>query len=432
MDTTVSRSSSRSSTVVLSTPDSITGSKRKRTRAESETPKSRDMDRHARPQLQRASNSVHGDQVIRGRTCILIPMQRSTDDVSEVPNLPDVRRPRPSTTREGTRGRDASTDSSDDKLPYACPYAKHDPRTYSHSRQSTSGDHEYRNCSTGYWTSIARLKQHLYRTHDKTTRCCQRCWQNLPNDDKYRDHIRAATCRRSAEPVEKMDAEQVELVKARTQDNSEAWYHLYSILFPDDGRPASPYAEWVTGENLRQCFRGLQKRLPVLLWQAAIQFQLLTRDEQPTNTKLFRTNAQIIHQALRRCQEEFAESTGLRHVFESGPASPTGSIAGSTSSERGNLPATRIQSNPEIPSHRHERHTAFQPEDTSSSDDEMSIDHTLQSHQTPHHPLAYATPAVSMPYTSASFTATTFAPSYEDLVAMESIYQTYHNHEDTF
>ncbi|KAK5084755.1 hypothetical protein LTR05_005833 [Lithohypha guttulata] len=65
MDTTVSRSSSRSSTVVLSTPDSITGSKRKRTRAESETPKSRDMDRHTRPQLQRASNSVHGDQVCR-------------------------------------------------------------------------------------------------------------------------------------------------------------------------------------------------------------------------------------------------------------------------------------------------------------------------------------------------------------------------------
>lgn len=242
-----------------------------------------------------------------------------------------------------------------------------------------------------------------------------------------------------------MDTDQVEMVKARSQDNEQAWYQIYSILFPDDDKPASPYAEWVTGENLRQCFRGLQKRLPVLLWNAAIQFQLLESDAQPTATKLFRTNAQIINQVIRRCQKEFAESTGLEHVFDS-PTSPTGSVSSASGqSERGTVPATRIRANPDVPGKRHGRHAAIPTrvpegdEDSSSSDEDMEVDSTQQVHSMrhgqgmPHRSRSIHGPAPTTsatPFTSNAGGATTFAPSYDEVVAMESIYRTYQSHED--
>lgn len=378
------------------------------------------------------------------RTSVQYPATDIVSDPSHVP-APHGTRPRRPQGREGSRRRDPSEDSPEGRLPYACPYAKHDPLIYSHSHQSGNSDHDYRNCSTGYWTSIARLKQHLYRTHDKSTRCCQRCWQNLPSDDKYRDHINAGTCRSRPEPQEKMDIDQVEMVKARSQDNEQAWYQIYSILFPNEDKPSSPYAEWITGENLRQCFRGLRKRLPALLWQAAIQFQLLASDEQPNATKLFRTNAQIISQVIDRCQREFAKSTGLEHVFVL-PTSPTGSVSSASGgSELGVIPASRIRPNPDPPSQKQGRHSTIPArvpeteEDSSSEDESMDVDYSQQAQGTrhaqvmPHRNRASQAPGTTtsvMPYTSPGAATATFAPSYDDLVAMESIYRTYQSHED--
>ena len=181
-----------------------------------------------------------------------------------------------------------------------------------------------------------------------------------------------------------MNAEQLEMVRDAKQGRPfESWFYIYRVLFPEDREPASPYAEWVTGDDLRTFFQGVLKRLPVLLYQAAVKIQPQAAGARPSRTDLFPTSAEIVQQALLYCQKEFGESRGLSHVFASVVTSPTSSIAGSIGSDRANTPASRIKPDPEQQAARQARHATQRTmqveeeeddESDSSSITEMSVD----------------------------------------------------------
>ncbi|KAJ9663202.1 hypothetical protein H2198_000963 [Neophaeococcomyces mojaviensis] len=279
------------------------------------------MDRHARPTLQRAptSGSLHGERLLRPG---MAPRPRRPSTVSSTASVSglrgtDSRHPadvdvstRPS-SRESMQHRSTSGTVSPDGQLYACPYAKHDPIRYSHININKD-ESDYRNCSTGYWTSISRLKQHLYRTHDRSQRC-RRCWKYFPTESALREHTERGSCGPKPEPQGLMTAHQHNVVSRREQGKPvESWIKIYQALFPGDELPGSVYPEWVTGEDFRTCFEWLEENLPKLLYREFVKREPNARGSRPTSTTPFLTTAETIQEALEECKESFVACMGDR------------------------------------------------------------------------------------------------------------------------
>lgn len=232
-----------------------------------------------------------------------------------------------------------------------------------------------------------------------------------------------------------MDAEQRIAIHERVQGNPfKSWYKIYTILFPEDNEPPSPYAEWVTGEDLRNCFTLLLNNLPRLLAQAAVMRHPEAAGKQLSRDDEFPTTADTIQKALKLCQKEFAQRTGLGHVFASGSSSPEGSLT--SGSERGVAAAPSIRPNLEQPYARHMRNLSvntqyarqtqeqdMEEESSSASSTDTSVDEQMAqlsrhgSHQHVAQRSSEGYPVSSTaPYTIAPYTAITTAPTDEDLL----------------
>lgn len=207
-------------------------------------------------------------------------------------------------------------------LSLACPYAKHDPIKYSHSHKNKNAteSYRYRTCTTGYHADLTRLKQHLERNH--TLHPCPRCKQALPNKASLERHSEGP-----CEPVPELSREgwmskaQAEAIKERTKGNpTETWNRMYRILFPQDEIPDSPYAEYVTGEDLRDCLEYVSEHLPRLLRNIAQQ------EISSTQYGHFLTNGRDIRRALAQLQNDFRRESELEHVLPEmeveGPINP--------------------------------------------------------------------------------------------------------------
>lgn len=174
-----------------------------------------------------SSRSNSGRRAYTTGTPATTPYQLESNDEDEGELAP--KRPK--------REIDAAT--AEGKL-YACPYCKFDPLRY--SDRNTTEKH-YRGCSSGYWTDISRLKQHLYRVHWQN-RSCTNCWITFKSEKDLEAHSRQATCETEPCPCpEKFDrAVYDELHKKRPKASSEeVWFIMYSLLFPGADRPSSPY-----------------------------------------------------------------------------------------------------------------------------------------------------------------------------------------------
>lgn len=227
-----------------------------------------------------------------------------------------------------------------------------------------------------------------------------------------------------------MDAEQHVAVKERVQGSPvQSWYKIYQILFPDDDElPASPYAEWVTGDDLRKCFEMLMGRLPRLLFQAAISRQPQAGNVQQTRTTTFPTTAEVIQQALKHCQKEYGQATGLSHVFASAPPSQasSGSDQGRSAASRGRASPDEQRARASTGGSQQSRVVQAPDEDEDeddSSDEEMDLD--VQRPQTHRHgqPSANAlrgrqgtTVPTTMSYGSVPYTPVTMPPTEDDLL----------------
>ncbi|KAF4501695.1 hypothetical protein FAGAP_2101 [Fusarium agapanthi] len=140
--------------------------------------------------------------------------------------------------------RGKTSDSTETR--YVCPFFKHNREKYKTS--------QWKSCCWPGWTSVHRVKEHLYRRHMLPKFRCNRCRQDLKSAFNLNEHQRADTIcqRQSEEPEEEgIDEEQERLLRVRKRKNGKApqvaeeekWVEMYKILFPHDDPIPSPYPE---------------------------------------------------------------------------------------------------------------------------------------------------------------------------------------------
>ncbi|KAL2268800.1 hypothetical protein VTJ83DRAFT_3646 [Remersonia thermophila] len=129
--------------------------------------------------------------------------------------------------------------SPDGAKRFACPFRKHDPMTYN--------IHDHEVCAVRSWTTISRLKEHLYRRHYRAH--CQRCKTTFGNAKELEDHemsiVRCEVV--DVPPPSDITTHQEKALKSRKhttrrQSDEEKWRDIYRLLFPNQEVP-SPYPE---------------------------------------------------------------------------------------------------------------------------------------------------------------------------------------------
>ncbi|OCL14408.1 hypothetical protein AOQ84DRAFT_257243, partial [Glonium stellatum] len=128
----------------------------------------------------------------------------------------------------------------------ACPFFKRNPRLY---RGSTFGS---RSCRFPGFTTIHRLKLHLYRAHSLPIQC-PRCGKAFNAESDLDVHLRSAPSCEIQEnaPMQGMSKEQEKKLRSKkrsadVQSEEDKWKAVYRILFPDDDLllMPSPYFEY--------------------------------------------------------------------------------------------------------------------------------------------------------------------------------------------
>lgn len=140
---------------------------------------------------------------------------------------------------------DAKSDDTESvMLRFACPYYKRNPR-----RHQT-----FTSCRDPGFTTVARLKEHLYRRHLLPIQC-NRCCSIFENESQLREHQRDPRgCEIQEQvPLEGFDKAQERKLKSKKrstvcQTEEDKWKSVYRILFPDDADEdmPSPYCEYIT------------------------------------------------------------------------------------------------------------------------------------------------------------------------------------------
>ncbi|KAH8589329.1 hypothetical protein B0O99DRAFT_336726 [Bisporella sp. PMI_857] len=118
---------------------------------------------------------------------------------------------------------------------FACPYRKHDPRKYEIQK--------WRNCAVAHWSSVSRVKEHLYRSHMVIN--CTRCGTTFKTHEDLDSHMTNATpCLLAVTEVpEGITPHILRALKSRkkaypNQPEEERWKEVYKILFPYEDVPS--------------------------------------------------------------------------------------------------------------------------------------------------------------------------------------------------
>ncbi|KAJ0347969.1 hypothetical protein KNSL1_005990 [Colletotrichum chrysophilum] len=120
--------------------------------------------------------------------------------------------------------------------PLACPYLKHDPKTYG----------QRRGCRGASFTSTHRLKEHLHRTHRQKPNC-PRCRMTFSAEAEVREHLKSQSLCEVLEgvSVEGFDEVQEKQLKSKkrgrvVKSEQDKWREIYRILFPDNSEIPDP------------------------------------------------------------------------------------------------------------------------------------------------------------------------------------------------
>ncbi|KAF1994367.1 hypothetical protein P154DRAFT_447722 [Amniculicola lignicola CBS 123094] len=134
---------------------------------------------------------------------------------------------------------DSTQTSGPENVPeprFACPFYKRNPR-----RHLT-----FTSCRDPGFTTVARLKEHLYRRHLLPIQC-NRCCATFSTEPLLREHQRDARgCEiREQAPLEGFNKDQERKLKSKrrspvVQTEEDKWKRVYHILFPDDPAEAMP------------------------------------------------------------------------------------------------------------------------------------------------------------------------------------------------
>ncbi|KAI0181686.1 hypothetical protein GGR52DRAFT_567907 [Hypoxylon sp. FL1284] len=162
----------------------------------------------------------------------------------------------------------AKTDNEPERK-FACPFFKHDAKTHS----------KHRSCTGPGWTSLHRLKEHLYRVHRLPKHTCPRCNGPFEDAKDLAEHLRADVPCEKLEVVpslqgidESIEAElRVRKKNCPGMTDEQRWKDIYMILFPKANPKAlpSPYSDHndalgstERAEEWRRAKKRIQKELP--------------------------------------------------------------------------------------------------------------------------------------------------------------------------
>jgi hypothetical protein len=123
-------------------------------------------------------------------------------------------------------------------LRLACPFYKRIPSSCS----------KHRACAGPGWTTVHRVKEHVYRDHALPS-FCSRCYQVFEDEDDLRDHLtvdddqRCAVLDKINRPQGYTKKQEKELRARKSvvgKSESELWNQMYMILFPGEESIPTP------------------------------------------------------------------------------------------------------------------------------------------------------------------------------------------------
>ncbi|KAF7535849.1 hypothetical protein G7054_g4998 [Neopestalotiopsis clavispora] len=142
---------------------------------------------------------------------------------------------------------------------WACPFSKWKPLSY-------------QSCHKYMMNDISRVKQHLTRKHQKPF-CCPTCSDVFHELDEFYEHIAKRTCtRRPRIELEGITPPQRKILERRSdkrQSKQEQWYTIYSVIFPEAPRPATPYVDGNLSAELLSFQRFMSQEGPGIIEQTA-------------------------------------------------------------------------------------------------------------------------------------------------------------------
>ena len=173
--------------------------------------------------------------------------------------MPRKKRPRNRESNDREEEDDSSDSSSaprkkakssgDPSKLLACPFWKQNPG-------------KYRDCFRKKLFKINRVKQHLGRKHTPSF-YCQRCMAIFSDSPTHHAHVKLdPPCRPSDDQLDGLSPQQSQEVRRRSKPGStdtEQWFSIWDIAFPDSARPRSPYLDADLCEELHQ-FEGYWAR----------------------------------------------------------------------------------------------------------------------------------------------------------------------------
>ncbi|KAJ3544755.1 hypothetical protein NM208_g2893 [Fusarium decemcellulare] len=140
----------------------------------------------------------------------------------------------------------ASTKASPTKLPLvslACPFMKRYP------------DRTWAKCCQKPWSSVHRIKEHIYRNHELPIHC-DRCFNNFKTEEELAQHLRQdERCTLAPRPTEMIGINAAVRKKLKSRKGiqnateEKKWEHVFKILFPDARIIPDPHFDLHTLEN---------------------------------------------------------------------------------------------------------------------------------------------------------------------------------------
>ncbi|KAJ9658944.1 hypothetical protein H2198_003373 [Neophaeococcomyces mojaviensis] len=197
-----------------------------------------------------------------------------------------------------------------DCLLFACPFSKVD-------------GYRSQACVKKVLRDIPALKQHLERVHKAADWYCFRCHAKFVDEAQYEAHLRTNTCAKKTyhgPGLIKRDVWNESIHKrTRGQDPKEKWYDIFKSIFPDLGRPESPFQSLNNQEDVLLHMTNLLNALSVETVQQMILD--LTPDRRLRATLLPQATRRIFNEALKTMRRTRKTSGDQNGAYQDGSSS---------------------------------------------------------------------------------------------------------------
>ncbi|KAF5234724.1 hypothetical protein FANTH_12076 [Fusarium anthophilum] len=189
----------------------------------------------------------------------------------------------------------------DSHLRLACPFYKHDPI-------------QYRRCHSHVLKRNSYVKQHLFRCHMQPIHC-DICLSTWPTIEELREHRRAQVCeRREYIAPDGITPEQERKLRSRlggpNKSESDQWFDIYSIIFPDAERPKSAYLNGELSEDAESLREFMEGRGTSLIMEELVMSGVVMNEDNNNSCEMERRFQRSVQNALRTMFEGWQNRRG--------------------------------------------------------------------------------------------------------------------------